>query len=158
MKLVAIILSMFSTIAYSDNYFSCLDDCGLHLLEPRDSYIDVYQNDTVRDPYLEPLDKTLGYGSTFNLDVDVLKYRGYGLYWNNQLFFDQETISHHIRHGGWRYEVGFVLFRTKLSDRYFSKIELFKQHQSRHLLEDIRPVHFPVYDRTGIRLWITHKN
>jgi hypothetical protein len=156
MKLLLLIGLMFATSAKAENYFTCMSDCAPHLLEPKDIYIDAYRSDKVRDTYLSPLDATLDYGAIFNVDADILKWRGYGIYWNNKLFFDQERKSHHIKHGGWHYEVGAVIFRTKISDRYFSKIELFKSHESRHIFEETRTVKFPVYDRTGVRLWLSH--
>lgn len=120
----------------------------LRLLEPRDVYIDVYQNEVVHDPYLVPIDRHLNYGATFNLDLIVFKYESLSLYWLNQLHFDQAANSGHIKHAGWKYEMGVPIFE----DEKGSRIELFKQHHSRHLLEEERDVHFPVYDRFGIRL------
>lgn len=124
------------------------------LLAPRDVYIDAYKNQTVHDPYLAPVDQDLSYGATFNIDADILKYRNWGLYTLNQVHFDQSGETGRIVHGGWQYEMGFSLFPTK-KDPARGKIELFKQHHSRHIFEDERPgVHFPVYDRFGVRLRI----
>ena len=118
------------------------------LLEPRDVYIDLYENETVHDPYVAPIDKYLKYGATFNLDFTVIRYDDLSLFWLNKLHFDQASNSGHIKHAGWQYEIGAPIYQ----DDKGSRIELFKQHHSRHVLEEERNVHFPVYDRIGIRL------
>jgi hypothetical protein len=118
------------------------------LLDPKDVHIDVYKNETVHDPYLDPVDQELSYGSGFNLDLNLVKYNGLGLYWNNLLHFDQSSKSGQIKHAGWQYEIGATLWQEEGQDR----IQLFKQHHSRHVLEETRDIHFPVYDRYGIRV------
>lgn len=123
-------------------------DGKLRLLEPRDVYIDTYQNEVVHDPYLSPIDKYLKYGATFNVDVTVFRYDALSVFWLNKLHFDQASNSGHIKHAGWQYEIGVPVFE----DDRGSRVELFKQHHSRHLLEEERGVHFPVYDRFGVRL------
>lgn len=140
-KLALLLTSSLSTTA------TCAE---LRLLEPKDVYIDAYQNDTVHDPYLYPLDQRLGYGGAFNVDTNVIRYGKFSLYWLNKLHFDQDRVTGHIKHAGWQYELGIPLWMDKGTPR----IELFRQHHSRHLLEETRSVHFPVYDRTGIRLRI----
>jgi len=118
------------------------------ILSPNDAYIDVYKNETVHDPYLAPIDSTLSYGSGFNLNLDVLKYKGLGIYWNNLLHFDQSNTDGRIKAAGWQYEIGATIWRNNDLDR----VQVFKQHHSQHILEETRPVHFPVVDRYGIRL------
>jgi hypothetical protein len=120
------------------------------LLAPNDVFIDAYKNETVHDPYLSPVDRDLSYGAGFNVDLDLIKYNGLGLYWNNLLHFDQSSANGQIKAAGWQYEAGFTLWHENNSD----KIQLFRQHHSQHILEEARPVHFPVYDRIGIRLRI----
>jgi hypothetical protein len=118
------------------------------LIAPNDIHIDAYKSETVHDPYLDPIDSELGYGAGFNLDLDIAKYNGLGLYWNNLLHFDQSSQSGQIKHGGWQYEIGAVIWQENGLDR----VQLFKQHHSRHIFEETRNVHFPVYDRYGFRL------
>jgi hypothetical protein len=123
------------------------------LLTPRDVYIDAYRNQTVHDPYLDPVDASLGYGSTFSVDTDILKYKYWGIYSFNKLHFDQNKDTGKIVHGGWEYEVGMSLFPSKIDPKR-GQVEVFQQHHSRHIFEDYREEHFPVYDRYGIRLRI----
>lgn len=120
------------------------------LLAPNDMYIDMYHYETMHDPYLDPVDKDLTYGGGFNLNLDIAKYKGLGLYWNNLLHFDQSGRDGRIKAGGWQYELGMTVWQQNGFDR----IQLFKQHHSQHIFEDTRPEHFPVYDRYGIRLRI----
>lgn len=117
-----------------------------HLLEAKDVYIDAYHNDSVHDPYLAPDDSTLGYGAAFNTNFDVVKYKGYGLYWDNNLHFDQDNTGQ-VRAAGWQYSLNLVIFQMDGK----SKLELFKQHHSQHILDRERPEHFPIYDRYGVR-------
>ncbi len=119
-----------------------------HLLEPRDVYIDTYRNEVVHDPYIYPEDQYLTYGSTFNIDANLLKWGPYGLYWLNQLHFDQSGQDGRIKHAGWQYELGLTVWVDKYDN---PRIELFKQHHSRHVLDEYREEHFPVYDRVGVR-------
>lgn len=125
----------------------------LRLLEPREAYIDAYKNEVVHDPYLYPEDKNLGYGMGFNLSIDVLMYKGYGLHWDNLLHFDELENTGQVKAAGWQYHLGLVVLR--FNDQ--SKIEVFKQHHSQHVLDEPRDEHFPVYDRLGIRLIIFEK-
>jgi hypothetical protein len=120
------------------------------LLQPNDVHIDAYKNEVVRDPYLSPIDRDLSYGAGFNVDLDIIKYKGLGLYWNNLLHFDQSDKTGQIKAAGWQYEAGFTVLRVNELD----KIQFFHQHHSQHILEEKRPTHFPIMDRYGIRLRI----
>jgi hypothetical protein len=120
------------------------------LVKPREVFVDIYKYDgELHDPYLEPIDEDIRHGGTFNIDMDLVKYKGYGLYWDNQLFFDQSEATGKVRHGGWRYELGLTVYANQKGR---AKVELFRQHESRHIFEDTRQQHFPVYDRFGIRV------
>lgn len=141
----ALLLTILSTTALGEEW---------QLLEPRDVYIDAYKSTTVHDPYLDPIDENLGWGSNFVVNADLLKYRHWGLYSLNILHFDQNDRTGQIVHGGWQYELGLSLFPS-WRDPTRGKLELFHQHHSRHIFEDVRPgMHFPVYDRYGVRLRI----
>lgn len=141
LKVVILVPLLYTTYARAE---------GWRLLAPNDIHIDAYRNETVHDPYLDPVDADLGYGAGFNLDLDMAKYNGYGLYWNNLLHFDQSDRTGQIKAAGWQYEVGATIWQEEGKDR----IQIFKQHHSQHILEESRSVHFPVYDRYGIRLRI----
>lgn len=130
---------------------------GLGILEPKSIFVDAYKNTGVHDPYLSPIDRDLGYGATFNVDFDLLRYNSYRFYALNKLHFDQSSETGRIVHAGWQYELGATLLNIKNPLKPSSdgtKLELFKQHHSRHILEDTRDAHFPVYDRVGIRFVI----
>jgi hypothetical protein len=118
------------------------------LLEPRDVSVEAYKYESINDPYLNPIDKLLTYGGAFNVDATVIRYGKFSIYWLNKLHFDQANPSGHIKHAGWQYEFGMPLY----VDKGLPRVELFKQHHSRHVLEETRSIHFPVYDRFGIRL------
>lgn len=122
----------------------------LHLLEPRDVYIESYRYENMYDPYLYPVDSELAYGAGFFIDLNIWRYGWYTMYWKNMLHFDQSRESGQIRHGGWEFELGFNIWPGEGPP----KIDIFHQHHSRHILEDTRETHFPVYDRAGIRLHI----
>lgn len=124
----------------------------LYILEPRDIYFDLYENEHVEDPYLSPVDSELGYGLNARTDFNVVRYNKYSLFVGSLMHFDQSKRTGQVRHVGWEYEVGMDLFKYNCSG-----IQFIKQHHSRHILEAEREAHFPVYDRIGIRLVInTH--
>lgn len=122
---------------------------SLQVAEPKRVYMEAYRYDHVYDPYLAPLDDELKYGGAFGTDFYLLHHKKYGLglYWDNKLHFDQSERTGHVKHGGWQYELGLSFWEPKGKP----KIELFKQHWSRHVFEETRTTHFPVYDRYGIR-------
>lgn len=136
---IVLMLSMFFSLPALAKQF--------YLLEPKDIYIETYRYTSMRDPYLYPIDKELKYGMSFNTDLMIARYGNFQLYWKNNLHFDQSSETGHIKHAGWQYELGLpILTRSGVP-----KIELFKQHHSRHLLEETRTTLFPVYDRYGVR-------
>lgn len=137
-KYLVVLLSFFSTAAFSNDY---------HIMDLNKAFVDYYKNNDIHDPYLEPADSTLTTGASFNTNFDVFKYEGYGLYWDNNLHFDQDTTGQ-VRAAGWQYSLNLVFFQVDGK----SKLELFRQHHSQHILDRSRPEHFPVYDRTGIRV------
>lgn len=139
--LVILICSFFTNIAsYAQP--------TLKLLEPQEISIDAYKNEQVHDPYLEPLDGSLDKGAKFNLNLNVIKYRDYKLYWDNTLHFDQSNLDQQIKHAGWWYFIGATILPT---NKFGGGMDLFFEHHSRHVLEQTRSQHFPVYDRYGIR-------
>jgi hypothetical protein len=137
-KLLLILVLLDSTISYGKNI-------QFKLLEPIDVSIDAYKyQQPVYDSYLYPTDRQLNYGSTFNLDFNVVEYKRISLYSLNKLYFDANDTGK-VSDSGWQYEIGL---------NFYHKISLFKQHHSRHIFEDTRLEHFPLYDRYGIRFKI----
>jgi hypothetical protein len=122
----------------------------LQLAQPKRVYMEAYEYQDMYDPYLAPLDKEMKYGGTFGTDFYLIHHKsaGVGLYWDNQLHFDQSERTGHVKHAGWKYEIGLSLLEAKGKP----KLELFKQHWSRHVMEETRQEHFPVYDRWGFRI------
>lgn len=137
-RIASLLFSCASTPALAGN---------LHLLEPKDVYLEYYKYTSMHDPYLYPIDREIYQGASFNTDFNIIRYKDFLIYWKNNLHFDQSRVSGHIKHAGWQYEIGLPLLMAKDS----TKIELFKQHHSRHVLEETRSTHFPVYDRYGVR-------
>lgn len=117
------------------------------LLEPKYVAVDIYRYEDIYDPYLAPLDRELRYGSNWTLNLNIFRFNDRTIYWNNRLHFDQSRSSGHIKHAGWEYEIGGDL----LTEGDLPKIQLFKHHHSRHVLEETRETHFPVYDYYGFR-------
>jgi hypothetical protein len=144
-KILSVAMCLFSASVSANEYY---------LLEPTTSYIEAYRNHKVYDPYLDPIDKELTLGGNFNLSLNLVRYRDYKLYWNNVLHFDQSSRSGHVKHAGWQFEVGSSLFKTRTD----SSFDIFWQHHSRHILEETREQHFPVYDRYGIRFNLLKNN
>ena len=126
----------------------------LRLLLPTEATIDIYQNKTVHDPYLYPIDQQLGTGGKFNLNLDLIRYSKYKIYWENTLHFDQSKQDQHIKHAGWWYFLGATLIPKSNN---VGGVDLFMEHHSRHILEETRDTHFPVYDRYGVRLILLKK-
>jgi hypothetical protein len=144
-RILSAVIYLFSASALANEY---------HLLEPTTSYIEAYKNHKVHDPYLDPIDKELTLGGNFNLSLNLIRYQDYKLYWNNILHFDQSGHTGHVKHAGWQFEVGSTLFKTRTD----SSLDVFWQHHSRHILEETREQHFPVYDRYGVRLNLLKNN
>jgi len=140
MKSLIILLGVLSsTMALAKDYY---------LFEPTRVSIETYEYQSFHDPYVAPDDKNIGHGATFNTDLDVFKYKGYGLSWENELHFDQEDTTGQVRHAGWHYKLGLTFMKFDSGVR----LEATREHWSRHVFDRERPMHFPVYDRTGIQI------
>lgn len=122
-----------------------------YLLEPTDVYTDLYKYQDDHDPYIAPNDKDMAQGAAFNVNMNLVRWRDYKLHWNNNLFFDQSGVTQQIIHAGYHYELGLNIYNDWAG---FPRVELFKEHQSEHVMDADRPYHFPVYDRYGVRLRI----
>jgi hypothetical protein len=123
----------------------------LHLLEPRQVYVDVHKNKKIYDDYMgQSLADSLTYGAEFNVNMDIVKYGAYGLWWDNNLHFDQSSEDMHIKAAGWRFTLGIDVLAVKGK----TKLSLIQSHHSQHVLEETRDTHFPLTDSYGIRLSI----
>jgi hypothetical protein len=123
-----------------------------YLLEPTNVYVDLYKYQSYRDPYLAPVDKDISQGASFHVYTNLIRWRSYKLHWNNDLYFDQSRVTQQIVHAGYHYELGMNIINDA---RGLPRVELFKEHNSEHIMDTARPaMHFPVYDRYGIRLRI----
>lgn len=132
--------------------YSDLD--GLRIFQPNTVAVEGWKNDTIHDPYLYPIDKTLTYGGAFTTNFDICTYHGIGLYMNNTLHFD-EGMDQHIVAAGWQYEAGATLIKWD-----HQAIQVFHQHHSQHELDGVSESgdHFPVSDRNGIRIILYEKD
>lgn len=146
MKRIFLTFMLMSTSALADD---------LHLLDLNDASVFTYKNEGTNDTYLYPDDQGLGLGMQFITNFDIIKYKGYGLYMNNNLHFDQEESSGQVRTGGWHYQLGLVVWQ--IND--VSKIEIVKEHESDHIFDRQRPgEHFPTRNRTGIMVNLYHRS
>lgn len=127
-------------------------DSGFKILQPKDTYVDLYKNEKVRDTYLYPQDAELTYGANFVTNFDVVKVNGYGLWVDSRLHFDQDGVTGKIKSAGWQYELGLTVVVDK---EMKPKVSIIKLHHSQHILEETRPGQFPVYDKIGVRLHLT---
>lgn len=146
-KLVLMLLFAFSGLSMADESTRTGSYSNFHLLDPSLVSIDSYEYEHLSDPYLVPYDRDIKRGAQFNLNLDVVKYKQFQVYWNNNLFFDQDGETGQVRHAGWHYKFGMPIFTHGNA-----RIELFREHESRHILDRSRDTHFPVYDRTGVTL------
>lgn len=73
-------------------------------------------------------------------DVDVLSYRGKGIYFRNNVFGDATNVQ--FRTVGWQYRVGVHL----------GVFDIFHEHVSRHVLDTDRDDRFPLFNSYGVRL------
>lgn len=135
MKTFLLILLLIPSISYAEEY---------HLLKPQKVSIQAFEYQHYRDSYVAPDDTDIGAGAIFTVNVALLKYKGYGLFWENELFFDQEKSTGQVRHAGWHYKIGATVFKHEEF-----KLNVFREHMSRHVFDEPRPVKFPTYDRTG---------
>jgi hypothetical protein len=119
------------------------------LLEPTQVSIEAYKYQDLHDPYTAPYDGTISQGAAFTTNLNIVRYHSLGLYWNNNLHFDQVQDGQ-VRRAGWAYEFGANIFPWY----GHNKVQLFKQHESDHILDVASPtgLHFPVMDRYGIRI------
>lgn len=123
--------------------------CEARLLSPEEVSIEAKKYDgEVHEPYLNPEDKQLQAGASFNNRFDLLGCGRYSLFSDNKLHFDQ-TKDGIVKHGGWYYQLGASVPVSETAG-----VEVGREHHSQHVFEDTRPQHFPVYDAYFIRLII----
>jgi len=154
MKYLVLMLVLLTNNAYgeADDSHVLYGAEELHLLEPTDVYTDLYKYRADHDAYLSPIDTDISQGASFNISMNLLRWNHYALHWKNNLYFDQSRVTQQIVHAGYHYELGINLVNDSKTNA--PRIELFKEHNSEHVMDSPRPVHFPVYDRYGVRLRI----
>lgn len=121
---------------------------GWSVMKPTLIQIDAFQNERVHDPYIYPRDKELGYGANFKVDMDVLQYYDFRVFFLNDLHFNQSEVTGKIIDVGWKYSVGIPLYTRPNG----TGIQLIKFHHSRHIVDEPREdMHFPSVDTIGVR-------
>jgi len=118
----------------------------LSILAPTYMAVEAYETEHLHDPYLDPIDAEMKYGGNFLLDFNFVEYGYNNIYSKNLLHFDQSEESGQIKHAGWNYQLGATVWGNGTQ-----AIAIERQHHSRHILEDTRPMHFPVYDRNVLK-------
>ncbi len=120
----------------------------LQLLSLREFSFDSYRLGNRRDSYLgyaDPNDATdeterwLG-GFATNFDIDLIKYGDWGLYHNNRVFGNGTTAQ--FREVAWQYEIGAQLGW---------QLQVYWNHESRHVLDSARDDNFPLTNMYGAR-------
>jgi len=103
-----------------------------------------------RDPYTPEFDGQWKYRLATNFRISL----GHLIYWDNQVH--TEALTNEVKTVGWHYFVGI---------RLHSKIDLYWEHHSRHVMEEQRPKDpldksnvFPVEDSVGIRFKFIEDN
>lgn len=123
------------------------------LLEPSAAIIRAENYETLRDPYLRQYDSEWTYGVAMGLDIDLLSYKRYRLYYDPILKF--RATESQIRQGGLEYQTGFFMpVRKGMS------VNVFRYHESLHALEANADTpdgkstsrHYPLIDSYGIEL------
>lgn len=123
----------------------------LTILEADYSSFEWYKVGNNRDEYLrinDPDSQKYGeggeswqYGAAMRLNLNLLSYGDYGLYWKNRVHMAATECC--VRHVGWEYEVG-----AKVTPHF----DLFHYHHSEHILDLGRQAsRFPLVNHYGVR-------
>jgi hypothetical protein len=104
---------------------------------------------TNHDPYLliDNLDERLQHITAVNWDVDMWSTSDnqYVIYWNNSVI--GKASSSQYRSVAWEFEIGMA----------YPKLDLFYSHMSRHILEGVRDIRFPLENAVGLRIKFIEK-
>ena len=133
-----LILALFASRAYSQTSHLLYNAEELYLLEPTDIHTDLYRYRSNHDVYLYPIDKEINQGASFNISMNLLRWNHYALHWKNNLYFDQSRVTQQIVHAGYHYELGINLVNDSKTNT--PRVELFKEHNSEHVMDSPRPV------------------
>lgn len=97
----------------------------------------------IRDSFIAPRDDEMTFGFAINGNFTMLHHKPSGIKWkwNNVWWFD--SAGPLVKHVGWRFEQAIQLHK---------KLDIFYEHESRHVLDEMRDERFPVYDRIGVRI------
>ena len=119
----------------------------LHLLSLDRFAMEHYHLINYRDPYYAAYgDEGSNKGETWHqgaavlFDIDLVKYREWGLYMTNRVH--GESTDKQFRSTGWQYEVG---------ARWTDYVDVYWGHHSRHVLDDKGNGAFPLENIVGIR-------
>lgn len=107
----------------------------------RDAYFPKYE--TI-DGKCTQSEECMKYGANALFDLDIISYKNYGLFWRNDVSMD--ATNKQVRHVAWDWEIGIP---------FTKHFELFRHHQSRHVLDDSVPEtadRFPLRDEYVIKL------
>lgn len=112
-----------------------------HIRNYRDAYFPKYE--TIEGKCVGSTE-CFKYGANALFDLDLFKYKQYGIFWRNDVHMD--ATNKQVRHVGWHWEVGFPLVPEKL--------EVFTRHHSRHVLESEPQIeqNYPLRDEYIMRL------
>jgi len=81
-----------------------------------------------------------------NWDVDMLRYRDFGLFWDNTV--EGRSTESQFRQVGWRYELGIAI----------NRVNVFWRHHSQHVMDYRAPHRFPLRNEYGVEfIWYEAK-
>lgn len=111
------------------------------LLELREFSFDAYKLADNRDSYfLYEREEWYG-GTAANFNLDLVRRDTVGLFWNNSVVGN-----------GTRAQYREVLWRFKVGVDLGPKLQLYLDHESRHILDERRDDPYPLYNAYGARI------
>lgn len=136
MKIMALLLMLLSSEAAGQ----------WRLLEADRIALDTWKIENNRNmyfPYNQPGDggEEWVMGAAFEIDLNIVAYEEWSLYWNNRPFMNTTTAQ--VREAGWQWEAGID----------FSKCaQIYWHHLSDHVLDAEVPGKFPLHNFYGMRV------
>lgn len=140
-KLLILFLFLFSTRGFAQNF---------HLLELDTFSMEYWKIEDQREGYTQYDKPGTGNGkeewrggAAANFDLNLISYKGLGLYWDNKVFMN--GTDHQVRHVGWQWEAGIGLGKS---------VDVFWYHKSQHVLDATYEEKFPLENHYGVRyIW-----
>lgn len=80
------------------------------------------------------------YGLALNINIDVVRYGKFKLFWDNRFFTD--ATDSQVRHVGWQWKLGFPIT---------PKLVFYQYHESRHCMECNTDASYPRENRFVIK-------